>query len=254
MKAILLAAGKGERLKSITSFTPKPMICYEGKPILQYNIEMCKSFGIQDIYINVHHHADQITSFFGNGQQFDVQIHYCFEKELLGTSGAVRKIAQECWDWQNLNDHQKSSSADLQSKEPFFVIYGDQFSKFNLKLLIAKYKEYQPIGVIAFHHRDEVVHSGVAEFNENDRILRFIEKPQPEETSSHWVNAGIYYLDPHILKHIPVGFSDFGRQIFPALLEKNVPLYGVCEHQEVKVFDTPEMYQKSFAGEHETRE
>ena len=68
------------------------------------------------------------------------------------------------------------------------------------------------------------------------------------ETESHWVNAGIYLLNPEIIQYIPDGFSDFGRQIFPELLQKNKALYGVCEKKEVKVFDTPEMYKKNFGG------
>ena len=95
MKTIILAAGKGERLKDITQKIPKPMIRYGGKPILQYNIELCKKFGIADIFINVHHHAAQIKDYFGNGEKFGVDIKYSYEKELLSTSGAVKKIAIE---------------------------------------------------------------------------------------------------------------------------------------------------------------
>ena len=251
MKAIILAAGKGERLKSITTNTPKPMIRYKGKPILQYNIELCEKFGIKNLYINVHHHADQIRSFFGNGEKFKVNIHYSIETGLLGTAGAVCKIANDFWNFQRLNKLAISAVPIPYTAEPFFVIYGDQFSDYNLNLLIANFKQHDCLGVIAFHYREDVQHSGVAEFDKNGRILNFIEKPQPGETASHWVNAGIYYLEPKILQHIPEGFADFGRQIFPDLLKCKLPLYGVCEQKEVKVFDTPDMYRNSFAGEYE---
>ena len=104
------------------------------------------------------------------------------------------------------------------------------------------------MSVIAFHYREDVAHSGVAELDDKSRVLKFIEKPKLGETESHWVNAGIYLLNPEIIQYIPDGFSDFGRQIFPELLQKNKALYGVCEKKEVKVFDTPEMYKKNFGG------
>lgn len=242
MYAIILAAGKGERLKDITKVIPKPMILFDGKPILQYNIELCKKFGITDIYINVHHHAEQIKEYFGNGERWGISINYSFEEELLGTSGAIRKIAQEFW-----NVPPSRNSTIPSYSHPFFVIYGDQFSKINLDSLIEKYNKQDCMGVIAFHYREDVEHSGVSEFDDENRILRFIEKPKVGETDSRWVNAGIYYLNPRILDYIPDGFSDFGRQIFPELLQKNISLFGVCERKEVKVFDTPEMYKKSFS-------
>lgn len=229
MNALILAAGKGERLIEVTKVTPKPMIIFGGKPILQYNIEMCKIFGIKNLFINTHHYSEQITSYFKDGTEFGVNISYAIETELLGTSGAINNFIEYFTD------------------EPFFVIYGDQFSDFNLTSLIEKYNMHESMGVIAFHHREEVIHSGVAEFDENLRIKQFIEKPKTGETESHWVNAGIYYLNPRILDYIPDGFSDFGRQIFPELLRLGLPLHGICENKEVKVFDTPEMYNKSFS-------
>ncbi len=97
MKAVILAAGKGERLSEITQKIPKPMIEFKGKPLLQHNIELCKKFGIEDIYINLHHLPDKIRDYFGNGERFGVNIKYSYEKELLGTAGAVRRIAREQW-------------------------------------------------------------------------------------------------------------------------------------------------------------
>ena len=95
MQAIILAAGKGERLKEITQSIPKPMIEFNGKPILQYNIELCKKYNINEIYINIHHLPEKITDYFGNGERFGVNIKYSYEEELLGTAGAVKKIAKD---------------------------------------------------------------------------------------------------------------------------------------------------------------
>ena len=93
MNAIILSAGKGERLGNITKDIPKTMISIDDKPILQHNIELCKKFGINDIYINLYHLPNIVTNYFGNGEKFGVKIKYIYEKELLGTSGAVKNIS-----------------------------------------------------------------------------------------------------------------------------------------------------------------
>ena len=242
MKAIILAAGKGERLKDITQSLPKPMIEFRGKPILQHNIELCKKYGIEDIYINVHHLSEKITNYFGDGKKFGVNIKYSYETELLGTAGAVKKIAKDFWNIPPIN---QSTNQQISSSDSFFVIYGDNFSNYDLNLLIKKQQETNSSCVIGFHYREDTSHSGVAEFAKDGRILRFIEKPKEGETDSHWVNAGIYYLSPNIVDFINDGFSDFGKQVFPLLIKNNLHLYGVCERKDFGVFDTPEMYSKT---------
>jgi len=223
MKAIILAAGKGERLGNITKSIPKPMIEINGKPILQHNIELCKKYGINDIYINLHHLSSKIIDYIGDN------INYSYENELLGTSGGVRKIMED----NNFNDN-------------FFVIYGDNYhSNIDFKSLIDKSKKYNSIATILFHYRKDVENSGVAEFDNNSKILSFIEKPKSGETSSHWVNAGVYFLNNQILDYIPKDYSDFSMDIFPILLKNNISIYGICSNTIVKAFDTPDMLKNN---------
>lgn len=227
MKAVLLAAGMGSRLSSLISDIPKPLLGVGGKPILQYNIELCRKHGIKKLFVNTHHHAEKIRKYFGDGTGFGVSITYSYEPELLGTAGALV----------NFREH-------LQERA-FFVLYGDNFSDFNLIALKEKFNCYRPLAVIGFHDRDDISSSGVAEFDSRGRVTRFIEKPTARLTESCWVNAGIYYLNPKIFSYIPTGFSDFGKDIFPRLLEKGLPLYGVLSKADVRAFDTPEMYRES---------
>lgn len=236
MKAVILAAGKGERLGSISKRLPKPMIRFHDKPILEYNIELCKKYGIHDIYINIHHQGNVIKEYFQDGKSFSVNINYLEEEYLHGTSGSVRRIAEEFWGYKQ--------DQSLSHIDPFFVIYGDNFSNFNLSLLVLKTRQSNTIVSIAFHYREDISNSGVAEFDENCKILRFIEKPHPKETESKWVNAGIYLLAPEILSYIPDGYSDFGRQIFPKMIQLGIPIYGVLTSEEVIAFDTIEMMSK----------
>jgi len=233
MKAVILAAGKGERLKGTVDDIPKPMIIYRGKPILQHNIELCERFGVREFFINTHHLPMVIRSFFGDGSAFGVKIQYSFEPEQLGTAGALNNFR------------------DGLNGESFYVLYGDNFSEYDLGLLKSTFENRklasrgECIGVIAFHYREDVLQSGVGELDEEGRIIRFIEKPAEGTTMSRWVNAGIYYLSPKILDRIPKGFSDFGKDIFPRLIEDGVPLYGVCSKTPVKAFDTPELMRSS---------
>lgn len=228
---MILAAGKGTRLGDITFEIPKPMIQYKGKPLLEYNLNLCVGNEIREIFINTHHLADTITSYFKDGEKFGAKITYSYEEKLLGTAGA-------------LNNFKKYLSS-----EPFFVIYGDNVCEFPLNKLIDKFNDTGSLAVIAFHYREDVSQSGIAEFGYNDKILRFIEKPSPGISKSKWVNAGIYLLSPKIFKFIPNGFSDFAKDIFPNLLEKGVDIYGVRSEVKLNAFDTLELLKKSKSEE-----
>lgn len=225
MKAIILAAGLGSRLGKYTENIPKPMIKFNNKPILQHNIELCKKYNINDIYINLYYLPEKIIEYFGNGEKFGVNIYYNIEEKLLGTSGGVKNIFNKF----KFDD------------EPFYIIYGDNYSNFNLDSLKTK-----SFGKIAFHYRKDVSNSGVAEFEITNKIIKFIEKPKMGETKSHWVNAGIYYFQSDIIKYIPNGYSDFGKDIFPTLLSKSkINIYGEKQNIDVKSFDTPYMLEKN---------
>jgi len=234
MKAIILAAGKGERLKEITETIPKPMIRVKGKPILEHNIELCRKYGIKEIYINLYHLPEKITTYFGNGENFGVNIYYSREEELLGTAGGVKRIVQKFW-------------SKKIKEDDFFVLYGDNYSDYNLQALIDKKNETNADCVIAFHYREDVSHSGVAEFDDEMRIKKFIEKPKEGETDSHWVNAGIYLVGNSIISNICDGNCDFGKEVFPKLLNTGISLYGVCANSDVRAYDTKEMYNKNIS-------
>ena len=233
MNAVILAAGKGTRLNSVINDIPKPMVKVGTKPILEQNIIWLRDNGIRNIYINLHQFPDSIRDYFDTGSNWDTDIKYSYEPELLGTSGAVNKIASDYWSTQS-------------PESAFIVVYGDNIlSDFNLAEIIKFHNERKGLATICLFYRDDVSQSGIAVLDDNSRILRFIEKPTPEQCVSHLVNTGIYIMEPEILKYIPSGFSDFGRDIFPCLLEANETLYGIVSDKTVTAIDTPQLLQQA---------
>tara|TARA_B110000438_G_C15516904_1_gene522416 strand:- start:27 stop:725 length:699 start_codon:yes stop_codon:yes gene_type:complete len=225
MNAIILAAGIGSRLGEITKEIPKPMIKIKGKPIIEHNIELCKKFGVENIYINLHHLPDTIIKYLGDGKKYDLNINYNFESEILGTAGALEPFLPKL------------------DKDPFFVLYGDNFTKIDLKSLYKFHIDKISDFTIAMHFREDVSHSGVLECNEVGRVKSFIEKPQPNETSSNWVNAGVYLVDPKIIFHMIEKSLDFGRDIIPKLVSRNCKVFGFRIDEKVIAIDTPQMLE-----------
>lgn len=230
MKAIILAAGKGERLRGLVDEIPKPMIRIQGKPILEHNILWLKQAGINDISINLHHLPDVIRQYFGHGTGWGVTLRYSYEPELKGTAGAVRKIVTELW------------GEDFRREENFFVIYGDNFCRFDLTPLIAFHHRKKALATIGLYEKQDVSQSGIVTLDDNSRVRRFIEKPNPRQIYSHLVNAGVYLLRTGILKYVPADRGcDFGKDVFPAMARKHLDLFGIVLNGSLIAVDTPEL-------------
>ena len=225
MDAIILAAGVGSRLGDITKNVPKPMIKIKGKPIIEHNVDLCRKSGIKNIYINLHYLPEKITDFLGNGKKYNLNIHYNYEPEILGTAGALEPFLSK------LND------------EPLFIIYGDNFTKIDLKSLYQYHLDKKSDFTIAMHFREDVIHSGVLECTQYGRVERFIEKPKSNETSSNWVNAGIYLVNPKTIFHMIEKSLDFGTDIIPKLVSRKLNVFGFRLDDKVIAIDTPQMLE-----------
>jgi len=202
MKAVILAAGKGTRLKPLTDSLPKVMVPVCGKPVLEYHIENLARAGIAEILVNLHYLPDVIMKHFGDGSRWGVHIDYSYEPDILGTAGAIRKLKRHL------------------SADPFLVVYGDNFLEIDLPGFIEAAEEKAGEGTIAVFEKADVSGSGILELSRENRVLRFKEKPAPGEVFSHWVNAGLFYFRSGIFDFIPTGFSDFGIDVIPALIRK----------------------------------
>jgi mannose-1-phosphate guanylyltransferase/phosphomannomutase len=159
--------------------------------------------------INLYYLPQLVSDYFGNGSNFGIKVSYSVEKYILGTSGGVKNAA---WFFEG---------------EPFIIWYGDNLCSCDLYRLFAFHHSKAGLVTIVLYHRENVTECGIVDLDGSDRILRFLEKPRADQVFSHWVNAGIYVIEPEVLKYIPSNRpSDFGRDVFPALLAEGQSLYG----------------------------
>lgn len=228
VKAFILAAGLGTRLRPLGLDIPKVMVPIGGKPLLQHHFELLRQQGVREFIVNLHHLPEKITDYFGDGSRFGIHITYSHEPQLLGTAGAVKKKEAELRDG------------------TFLVLYGDNLFRFELAPLLAFHREHGALATIALWESPEPWTGGVVETDAAGRVRRFVEKPDPKEVSTNLINAGIYLLEPAVLEAIPVGqFCDFGRDVFPKLLAEGKPLYAMKPDAYVQDIGTPERLAKA---------
>jgi mannose-1-phosphate guanylyltransferase len=229
-KALVMAGGFGTRMKELTKDTPKPMLPLQGKPILEYTIDMCRRYGISEIAISIHYFGDKIKEHFGDGSRFGVNIVYVEEKEPLGTGGALRLFRH----WLT---------------EPFMMCNADELKDINLSEMHSHHMMSNALATIALTAVEDPSQYGVVDM-EGNRITRFVEKPKKEEAPSNFINAGLYIIEPQAIKLIPEGYTMVEKDLFP-LLAKKKRLNGFKFHGQWFDTGTPERYshaQKSWKG------
>ena len=186
MKAVVLAGGKGTRLLPYTQILPKPLMPIGDMPILEVMLKQMKRAGVTDVVLTVGHLANLLRTFFMDGQQWDMNISYSYEAEPLGTAGPLSLIE------------------DLDST--FLVTNGDVLTTLDLKALIDFHKSQGGIATIAVHQRQVKIDLGVVQWDGNNRISGYIEKP----TYDYTVSMGIYVFEPAVMKYIPFNlYLDF---------------------------------------------
>jgi NDP-sugar pyrophosphorylase family protein len=226
VKAVVLAAGSGRRLGPLSAAVPKPMLAVGGRPVIAHLLAFLARAGVRDVFVNLHHRPEVLRSYCQDGARWGVRITYAVEARLQGTAGALRSFAR----W--LGD------------APFFVAYGDNYFECDAAPLRAFHEQRRGLATIALFPKDDVTGSGVVELAADGRVVRFVEKPRPSETTSRLVNGGLYVLSPAVLPLIPeTGPCDFGYDVFPALLAAGKPVYGRVLDGAVWPIDTPELYQ-----------
>ena len=223
MKAMILAAGKGTRVRPITQTIPKPLIPILQKPVMEFLLELLRKHGFDQVMVNVSHLANEIESYFLDGQRFGVHIGYSFEGsivegklvgEALGSAGGLRRI-------QDFNPF---------FDDTFIVLCGDALIDLDLTAAVKYHREKGAIATVVTKSvpREAVPSYGVVVTDESGRIKAFQEKPSVEDALSTEINTGIYIFEPEIIDYIPSNQKyDIGGELFPQLVEMGAPFYAV---------------------------
>lgn len=209
MKVMIMAAGKGTRLRPLTNLVPKPMAPIVNRPALFHILRLLHRHGFADVVINLHHLPDAIRDYFGDGASLGMNIRYSFEEELLGTAGGVK------------------NNEEFLGGDTFLVMSGDALTDIDLSGLVTRHRKTRSIATLALKQVPDPSLYGVVVVNDDDRVVGFQEKPSLEEAKSRLCNCGIYVFEPEILELIPEAqFDDFGSRLFPDLLRQKIPFHG----------------------------
>jgi dTDP-glucose pyrophosphorylase len=177
--AVIMAGGKGERLKPLTDEIPKPMMKVAGHPILEHVILHLAASGIRTIYLAVNYLADVIENYFEDGSMFGCRIHYLREKTPLGTAGALRLLPEK-------------------SKYPIFVVNGDLITHFDAQTMLHNHQESKNIMTIGIHDYIQHIPYGVIDVNGTE-VVSIYEKPEKHYN----INGGIYIIEPKLIDTVP---------------------------------------------------
>ena len=223
MKAMILAAGKGTRVQPLTYELPKPMIPLAGKPVMAYLIEHLARHGVGEIMVNVAYLHEKIEDYFGDGQQYGVQIGYSFEgystsdgsvvPKPLGSAGGMKKIQQF------------SSFFD----ETTIVLCGDAVIDLDITAAVAEHRARGALATVITKEVpwDKVSSYGVVIADQEGRVTSFQEKPSREEARSNCASTGIYIFEPAALDLIPPDVDfDIGSELFPRMVERGLPFFA----------------------------
>ena len=239
MKAMILAAGKGTRVRPITYTIPKPLIPILQKPVMEFLLELLRTHGFNEIMVNVSHLAEEIENYFRDGQRFGVDIAYSFEGSIvegklvgaaLGSAGGLKRIQ----DFNAFFD------------DTFIVLCGDALIDLDLTAAVKWHKEKGAIATVVTKSvpKEDVPSYGVVVTDEEGRINSFQEKPSVEEALSTEINTGIYIFEPEVIDYIPPEEKyDIGGELFPKLVEMGAPFYAVSmDFEWVDIGNVPDYW------------
>jgi mannose-1-phosphate guanylyltransferase len=202
MKAMVLAAGLGTRLKPLTYEIPKPMVPVLDRPVMAHIVELLERQGFDELVANLHYHPDAIRSYFGD------RLTWRYEEELLGTAGGVRNVA------------------DFFGDDLVVIVSGDALTDLDLNALVERHRGAGGIATLTVKKVEDTREFGVVLHDRDGRITGFQEKPDPAEALSDLGNCGIYCFSPQIFDYFPERpFVDWAQDVFPTLLEHDVPFH-----------------------------
>jgi mannose-1-phosphate guanylyltransferase len=220
MRAMVLAAGLGTRLRPITYAIPKPMVPVLNRPVMEHGLRLLVQHRIDRAIANLHWFPETIEGRFGDGSVLGIDLSYSHEDQLLGTAGGVRNVADFLGD-------------------SFLVIAGDALTDIDLTAMREFHDSHDGVATVATKRVSDTSEFGVVIAGTDGRIQGFQEKPVPAEALTDLANTCIYMFRPEVFEFFPEPgtsaaagpddppeFADWAMDVFPALLEGDVPFYS----------------------------
>lgn len=228
MQALILAGGKGMRLRPLTVYTPKPIVPVLNRPFLLYQIDILARAGIKDIVLSLSYQPDKIEDLLGDGSDYGVNLRFVTEPSPMGTGGAYKFAANAI-------------------RETTIVFNGDILTDLDISAIIAFHREKRSEATIALVPVGDPSAYGLVETGSESNVLRFLEKPKPEDLARlnvNTINAGIYVLEPTILDMIPKDENcSFEYNVFPSILEQRKQFNGfILKSEYWRDIGTPASY------------
>jgi NDP-sugar pyrophosphorylase family protein len=225
MKAILLAGGKGTRLRPLTLHTPKPIVPIFERPFLHYQLDLLRQVPeIDEVILSLNYQPRRIEEIFGEGEAAGLRIRYVVEPSPLGTGGAIRYAAEGV-------------------RDSVLIFNGDVLTEVNLAEVLALHRRRQAKATIVLTPVENPSAYGLVETDADGNILRFLEKPSPDEITCNTINAGIYVLEPDTFDRIPKDVAwSIERSFFPSLIERNETFVAHVARGYWIDIGTPEKY------------
>jgi len=208
IKTVLMAGGKGSRIRPLTLSRPKPLIPVANRPMIEYIVEKIKKSNSNELIVTLSYLKNQIKALLQKDYP-EMNITYSVEKKPLGTAGGVKQASK------HIND-------------TFFVLSGDVLVDVDLNKLLDFHNEKKALVTMVLTRVPDPSHFGIATLNNEDQIIKFLEKPSSQERFSNLANTGTYILEPEIFDYIDAenGEMDFSKDIFPQLIEEKAGIYG----------------------------
>jgi len=206
-KAVILCGGRGERLRPLTSKTPKPLIKIGGQPVLEHLINVLKKGGVEEIYLAVSYLGEKIEEYFQDGQKWGVKIYYSYDREPLGGAGAIKLLEKRL---------------DVS----FVVLNGDFLTNLNLIEMVNFHRQKRGTASFLVHRTNHPYDSDLVEYDDNFLVKRFF-RPKPGDKFKPVSKSGAHIFEPEVFKYIPMNKSySLEKELIPELLKKGKKLYA----------------------------
>lgn len=228
MKAMILAAGLGTRLRPLTNNLPKPLLPLANRPLIQYNLLLLKKYGITEVIINLHYHGDKLKKALGDGSSMGMQVSYSEESEILGTGGGVKKVS--------------AFFAD----RSFILINGDILVDVNLDKVVEYHLRKKATATMVLREDPEVDQWGSIEVDSQGRIRRILQRGEwTGERLAKYMFTGVHVLEPRIFSYIPGGRFYSIIDSYIEMLKKGERIFGYIMTGYWLDLGTPERYRKA---------